>query len=395
MKPYCRSFVTLTVAAAALGVPLGASPDDQAPTAEQVSAPSTASPTNPEAQREATLEPEVVPANTTSAVRAATPPPASRVAEPSPAQPVPTAPASRTRLSLPLEIEVHGRLYMGVAADERDDWTRRLDMDSARIGIEARLPGVLTVLEADLAERTPITDAFARLDGPLDTRFKAGRFKAPFSARQLESSWKLPLVDRGLVNDYLVKDNDLGGRRLGATAGVRPWNGRFEAYAGIFVGERTAFGGENQAQDFSASVSVRPWMPLELGATAYRAGSSDPLVAVHQAASLYARLVAGALDASLEGFAGKVAAGDVTAGTALAGWTFALGETRRLKVTPVAGGEVLEVRGATRGVGHSAIAGAVLSWTKGLKVKLQGERARRPGDDVSQNAMALQIATRF
>jgi hypothetical protein len=36
----------------------------------------------------------------------------------------------------------------------------------------------------------------------------------------------------------------------------------------------------------------------------------------------------------------------------------------------------------------------VLSWTEGLKVKLQ-ESARPPGDDVPANALAMQIATRF
>ncbi|HSD22090.1 MAG TPA: porin [Anaeromyxobacter sp.] len=305
------------------------------------------------------------------------------------------APARGTRINLPLEVEVHGRLYMGVAADERDDWTRRLDLDSARIGIEARLPGVLTVLEADVASPAPIKDAFARIDGPLATRLQAGRFKAPFSARQLESSWKLPLVDRGLVNDYLVKDNDLGGRRLGATAGVRPWKGRLEVFAGVFAGEPSAFGGEHRAQDLAARVSARPWKPLELGATAYRAGSSDALVPVLHATSAYAQLSEGPLEATVEGFVGKIAAGDFTAGTALVGWTLAIGETRRLRVTPIAGGEVLELRGTTRGVGYSAIAGAVLSWTEGLKVKLQGERARRPGDDVPGNALAMQVATRF
>ena len=304
-------------------------------------------------------------------------------------------PARGTRINLPLEVEVHGRLYMGVAADERDDWTRRLDLDSARIGIEARLPGVLTVLEADVASQTPIKDAFARFDGPFATRLQAGHFKAPFSARQLESSWKLPLVDRGLVNDYLVKDNDLGGRRLGATAGVRPWKGRLEVVGGVFAGERSAFGGEHRAEDLAARVSARPWKPLELGTTAYRAGSSDALVPVLHAVSAYAQLSGGPLEATVEGFVGKIAAGDFTAGTALVGWTLAIRETRRLRVTPIAGGEVLELRGTTRGVGYSAIAGAVLSWREGLKVKLQGERARRPGDDVPGNALAMQVATRF
>jgi hypothetical protein len=188
---------------------------------------------------------------------------------------------------------------------------------------------VLTVLEADVASQTPIKDAFARFDGPFATRLQAGHFKAPFSARQLESSWKLPLVDRGLVNDYLVKDNELGGRRLGATAGVRPWKGQLEVVGGVFAGERSSLGGEHRAEDLAARVSARPWKPLELGTTAYRAGSSDPLVPILHAVSAYAQL-SGDARGGRRGFAGKIVAGDFTAGTALVGWTLAIGERRRL-----------------------------------------------------------------
>jgi hypothetical protein len=414
VKPARRSFVTLAFAIAALfAAPeralAGDDPSRPAATAGEeatnddgVVEPVAETSQQPTAIPEAT-EPSVVPASAAAATPRAKPAPLARspsppVSPPPSATPVPAetpAPPRGTRIDLPLEIEVHGRLYMGVAADEREDWTRRLDLDSARIGIEARLRGVLTVLEADVASQTPIKDAFARIDGPFAARLQVGHFKAPFSARQLESSWKLPLVDRGLVNEYLVKDNDLGGRRLGATAGVRPWKGRLQAVAGVFAGELGAFGGENRAQDLAARVSGRPSKPLEVGVTAYRAGSSDALVPVVHATSAYAQLSSGPLDATVEGFVGKVTAGDFTAGTALVGWTLAVGHTRRLRVTPIAGGEVLELRGTTRGVGYSAIAGAVLSWTEGLKVKLQGERARRPGDAVPGNALAMQIATRF
>ncbi|WP_242346869.1 OprO/OprP family phosphate-selective porin [Anaeromyxobacter terrae] len=431
MKPARHSLVTLAVAlAVTLGRSRGAyaeepapqpAPDAGAPETTRQEAPPLGAAGAPAVEQasggqageqasqggEAAADPVVVPASTAAARPAharpvplarspRSPAPAPPAAAETPAAPAAAAePARGTRITVPLDVEVHGRLYMGVAADERDDWTRRLDMTSARISVEARLPGVLTVLEADVASKTPIKDAFARLDGPFATRLQAGRFKAPFSARQLESSWKLPLVDRGLVNGYLVKDNELGGRRLGATAGVRPWSGRLELVGGVFVGERSAFGGQNKAQDLAARASAHPWKPFELGVTAYRAGSSDALVPVRQAASAYAQLSRGPLDATVEGFGGKLDAGTFTAGTALVGWTFKLGEARRLRVTPVAGAEVLELRGTTRGVGYSAIGGAVLAWTEGLKVKLQGERARRPGDEVPGNALAMQIATRF
>jgi hypothetical protein len=97
----------------------------------------------------------------------------------------------------------------------------------------------------------------------------------------------------------------------------------------------------------------------------------------------------------VEGLAGTLAEGSFAAGTALVGWTFRLAHGGKLKLTPIAGAEALELRGTTRGVADAVIAGAVLGWIDGLKVKLQAERARRPGDDAPANAVALEIATRF
>jgi hypothetical protein len=302
------------------------------------------------------------------------------------------------KVDLPLEVEVHGRFLMGLSADERDGWGRELGMSSARIDLEARLPGVKTVLEADLTSDTLVEDAYIRLDGPAATRLTAGRFKAPFSERRLESEWRLPLVDRGLVDDVVVKRGGLGGRRLGAAGTLRPWNGRLEATAGIFTGSPDSLdAGTESGEDFAARVSARPWDALELGASGYRAGrdASAATGPTRQAAAAHVALHLGPFEAALEGFAGRVALGPFTAGTALLGWTFRGGEGGRLRVMPIAGAEVLEVRGATRGVGHSAIAGAVLSWTEGLKVKLQGEWARRPGDDEAATWLAAELGTAF
>jgi hypothetical protein len=309
-------------------------------------------------------------------------------------------PARTVKLAVPLEVEVHGRLFFGVLADARDDWARQLGLRSARIGIEARLPGVLTVLEADLVSSSPIEDAFVRLDGPFATRLQAGRFKAPFSARRLESSWRLPLVDRGLVDDYLVRRNGLGGRRLGATGAVRPWEGRVALEVGAFVADKGAVDGE-RAEDLAGRVVVRPWKALEVGATAYRAGTEAEGVAEidvpprREAATAYVTVNLGPLEATVEGLAGRIAQGPFAAATAIAGWTFRVGEGGRLRVTPVAGGEAIELRGEIPGKGHAVIAGAVLARAEGLKVKIVGERALRPGDEVPENAVALEVATRF
>lgn len=318
--------------------------------------------------------------------------------EPATAAPGPAPPhrgARKLELDLPLELEVHGRVLMDLGADERDGWARSLGMSSARLGLEARLPGVKTVLQADLAEDPIVQDAYVRLDGPGATRLTAGRFKAPFSERRLASAWRLPLVDRGLVDHYLVKRNGLGGRRLGVAATLRPWDGRLDATAGVFAGDPQALdAGSDTGEDWAARVAVRRGEALELGVGGYRAGpgSGPDAAPARHAGSVFANLDLGPLEAALEGFAGRIAQGPFAAGTALVGWKL---RARSLHVTPVAGGEALEVRGAGGGVGYGAIAGAVLSWTEGLKVKLQGEWARRPGDESPASAVAVEVGTAF
>jgi hypothetical protein len=294
-------------------------------------------------------------------------------------------------------VEAHGRFFMDVSADERDAWGRTLGVSSARLELEARLPGAKTVISADLASNPLIVDAYVRLDGPGATRLTAGRFKAPFSERRLESAWSLPLVERGLVDHYLVKQNGLGGRRVGIEGELRPWGGRLDATAGAFLGTSDALeGGTDAGQDWAGRVAVRRWEAVELGASAYRAGSGSGAGALpaRWAAGPFANVSLGPLRAALEGFTGTVTEGPFTAGTVLVSSRLRLGG-RKLHVTPVAGAEALRLRGAIPGVGYGAIGGAVISWAEGLKVKLQGEWARKPGDASPGVAVAAEVGSRF
>lgn len=312
----------------------------------------------------------------------------------------PAAPPARTRkveLELPLELEVHGRFLMDVSADERDAWGRTLGISSARLGFEARLPGVKTVLEADLASNPVIVDAFVRLDGPGATRLTAGRFKTPFSERRLESAWSLPVVDRGLVDRYVVKQNGLGGRRVGLAGTLRPWEGRLEATGGVFLGDKDALEGATDAgEDWAGRVAVKRWRALEVGASGYRAGGGGAPGAAPSrwAAGPFANLALGPLRAAVEGFTGRGTDGPFAAGTALVSWRLGGGEGR-LRLTPVAGAEAVQLRGATAGIGYGAIAGAVISRAERLKVKVQGEWARKPGDVSPAAAVAIEVGSRF
>lgn len=295
----------------------------------------------------------------------------------------------RPRVDLPLEIEVHGQLFFGVTADARRGWDRDAVLDRARIEVRGRLPRVLTVIEADVSSDDPLRDAFVRFDGPATTRLTAGRFKAPFIERETRSAWSLPLVDRGMVTDELVGRSGLGGRRLGAVGEVRPWDGALEVAAGIFQGS-TVTVGDQPREDYAARVAARPWGPLEVGVSGYHALSeSGP---VRQAGSGFAVVRLGPLTGTFEALAGELAQGRFTAGVGLLEYTLRL---TPLRITPVAGFEALRLRGAAPATGAGAVLGAVLGAGRGLKLKLQWERARRPEEEAPESAIALELATRF
>jgi hypothetical protein len=306
------------------------------------------------------------------------------------APPAAPPPPPKTTLNLPAEVDVGMRVYVGMDADERTRWAREVSLGDARISVEVRLPGTLvTVVEADLSSSRPLRDAFIRLAGPASTRLQAGRFKAPFSRRELESSWKLPLVWRGLVNDYVVKGNGLGGRQLGVIGEARPLGGRVELAGGVFS-VPSASAGDPSRQDLSGSAAVKPWRGVEVGITAYRAGGGAPHL---QATSAYLEATAGPAALELEGMAGRIAQGPFTAGTALLALPF---EVRRgLRVGPVLGVEALQLGGGAQGNGWAATAGAVLARAEGFKVKVEGERARRPGEQSPADVVSVQLATRF
>lgn len=315
-------------------------------------------------------------------------PPGTPVAPPS--SEVPTTGLARTRVDLPLEVELHGQLFFGVSADARQGWDRDVALDRARIEVRGRLPRVLTVIEADVSEQRPLKDAFVRFDGPATTRLTAGQFKAPFLERENRSAWSLPLVDRGIVTDELVARSGLGGRRVGAMGAVRPWDGALELAAGIFRGT-PAIEGEPPPEDYAARLAARPWETLELGVSGYRAGRGSGQL--RQGGSGFVLVDVGPFTGTFEAVAGRIAQGPFTAGLALLEFTQRL--TRDVRLTPMAGFEALRLRGALRETGTSTVLGAVLGVRGGLKLKVQWERARRPEDPALANAMAVELATRF
>jgi hypothetical protein len=103
----------------------------------------------------------------------------------------------------------------------RDVNSLDFSLASARFGIEYRSPlrWLSAELELEIADRPEVKDAFILAGKRLFA--KAGQFKLPTAALELESPWTLPLVRRGLVHDLLTDWLDVAGRRPGLALGYR------------------------------------------------------------------------------------------------------------------------------------------------------------------------------
>jgi hypothetical protein len=289
-------------------------------------------------------------------------------------------------------VRLFGRVFARASADQREDYSRSLSVADARVGVSATFEYVEAEVTADLSSKNPLKDAFVRVaDGDKRLRLYAGQFKAPFLARELESTWALPLMRRGLVDDYLTETHQLGGRRLGMMGEVRlkeAWG--LKVSGGLFEGAEDEFG-DRTSEDAAARVSIRPFKALTVGASSYMAqvmeGTKQHAVAADGTLHL------GALELSAEVVTGQLALGAFTAQLGLASYTLPLGHEWALQ--PLAGAEALQLRGEVAGRGWAAVGGLNILFSDSFKAQLQAERALRPGDEAPGTEFSLQLATRF
>jgi hypothetical protein len=137
-------------------------------------------------------------------------------------------------------LEIGGRVFARVGFSSRelgDSSVESLDLSvqSARVDFSYQAPAKwLSVdIEFDVAGNNPeMKDAFVQAKG---RHFfaRAGQFKPPVSAIEMESPWVLPLADRGFLNDLLLDYLDVAGRRPGVLLG---WRGRGGIKPRISVG---------------------------------------------------------------------------------------------------------------------------------------------------------------
>lgn len=177
-----------------------------------------------------------------------------------------------------IPMEVQARLYGLYSWQNLDEALAEHGFSLERARLELTfLPAkwIEATIEAaldDVDERgTPddlLRDAFARLKPRKWLELRVGQFKKPFSLMELRSKGKLPVITRGLSNDFLVRELGYGGRDVGAALGGRlkaPL--RLEWMVGVFNGA-----GANQleddpsgAKDAAGRLEIEPVDGLKLG----------------------------------------------------------------------------------------------------------------------------------
>lgn len=293
-----------------------------------------------------------------------------------------------------LRVRPFGRVYARVSADERDQYERSLSIASARVGLQASLSLVDAEVTADLSSKSILKDAFVRVaDGKKRLRLYGGQFKAPFLERELESSWQLPLMRRGLVADYLEDTHHLGGRRLGlmGEASIKQaW--KLKVSGGVFQGARDEDTDTINGEDAALRVSVRPFKVLTLGASGYMTevfkGTRNYAVTADAALRL------GGLELSGEYVNGVLSVGPFNAELGLASYTLPVGE-EGWAVQPVVGAETLQLLGPLKARGYGVVGGVNVLYSEHFKAQLQAEHALRPGDEAAGLEYSLQLAMRF
>lgn len=291
------------------------------------------------------------------------------------------------------EVTVSGRVLARGKSDQREAFEREVGIAQARLSVEARYGFAEAVIEADLAREDMLRDAYLRLNAGESLRFYGGQFKAPFLQRQLESTWNLPRVGRGLVEDYLVETHQLGGRRLGVmTEAKLPYLPGLKVSGGLFQGARD-LGGELLGEDAAMRVQLKPWKPLKVAANAYVAEVFDRVR--RYAVGSDVTWKAGKLEVTGEVGFGQVVPGKFTSQSAIATYEV-LATANGWSVSPVLSAEALQLRQAEGvGFGWGGAVGVNALLDDRFKFQLQLQRAQRAEDSRPGNDVALQMGARF
>lgn len=289
-------------------------------------------------------------------------------------------------------LAVSGRVFARLTADQRRQFEREMSVTSARVGLAAKLGFAEAKVSADLSSPAPLKDAFVRLhDQEGRLRVQGGQFKAPFLARRMLSAWELPLVSRGLLDDYLVERHQLSGRRLGLMVELNP-PGPAGVSAAVLQGPRNELG-RREGEDAAARLELKLAKRVVLGAGVYLSRLSDPKGA--RAGGVDLSLRRGGFTLAAEAVAGRLPLGPFAGGLLLLTHRLAVLPGESFRLEPLIGAESLALFGPLPGRGWAATAGANAVWAERVRVQLQAERALMAGDPMPQDRLLFQLGATF
>ena len=177
------------------------------------------------------------------------------------------------------ELEVQASLHSRFTAQEEDGTPQNeFSLSRARIEVTWKpkkwIAGVMEaaldqVIEGSNAQGL-VKDAYLELDFRKWMRVKFGQFKKPVSAMELTGKGKLPLVERGEGNRYLVRELEYGSRDLGFEVFGRLWKeAKLDYYLGVFNGAKLPSEEKdpNGAKDVVARVEAEVADGFKIGAS--------------------------------------------------------------------------------------------------------------------------------
>lgn len=127
-------------------------------------------------------------------------------------------------------LELGGRVYVRDTVSRidvgEDVWRHQRSVDQARVSADYDRKRLRIAIEVDFGGGdAELKDTYIRVQ-PIDAlRIQAGRFKVPMSFLGLESKWRLPSIERGLLSELDLDDRDLpfaGERGEGVSLELRP-----------------------------------------------------------------------------------------------------------------------------------------------------------------------------
>lgn len=323
-------------------------------------------------------------------------------------------------------VEYGARLFVRdtlsrIDAPGEDIWRHERSIDQARVFATFERGIVRLALEVELSGGdAELKDTAIRLSPTRFFEIEAGRFKAPMSVVWLESKWRLPSTERGILSELRQDDRALpfGGLRAdGVRIELRPRIALDPRLTAAIVHNPLATGAtpldptEEVTQDLFARLELEPTTFLRAAAsfavvgTTRQAGDISTYEHV-PLGGLEARLVTRSVGVWIEGFVGRsflYQADGSSSGTFVAGRVLVAPRIRPgagvRRIEPFAAASVLDPTGDVSGDRVVELGGGS-SLAFGDDWRLQLDVAHRLGEGVSapiadSTLIRVQLGARF